>query len=73
MPQAGEEVPGPLEGALQCGIMAGTAGKRLRHCWSRCASACADVTRPEQQLELAEPVQGLTQGAGLVHGWTGSQ
>lgn len=31
------------------------------------------VTCPEQQRELAEPVQGLTQGAGLVHGWTGSQ
>lgn len=81
MPQAGEQVPGPLEGAgevqpstLKCGIIAGTAGKHLRHCWSR--GLCVplpvlispDVTCPEHQLGLAEPAQAVTGGAGLVQG-----
>lgn len=59
---------------LQCGIMAGTAGKHLRHCWSH--GLCVplpvlispDVSCPEHHLELAEPAQGLTRGAGLVQG-----
>lgn len=57
---------------LQCGITAGTAGKRLRHCWSHGVHAplpvliSPDVTHPEQHLEMAEPAQGVTQGAGLL-------
>lgn len=57
---------------LQCGIMAGTAGKHLRHCWSHGVHAplsvliSPDVTRPEHHPEVAEPAQGVTRGAGLL-------